>query len=84
MSLKKFQVIWQPYLTQMRQPPQSIHPRLLSCICVFFLFTAMHVKSLAFCVREWRRYTIQQSQTRSLSLAQFSTCRYPCALGCAK
>jgi len=24
--------------------PQSIHPRLLSCICVFlFLFTAMHV-----------------------------------------
>jgi len=36
---------------------QSIHPRLLSCICVFFLFTAMHVKSLAFCVWEWRRYT---------------------------
>jgi len=23
----------------------------------FFLFTAMHVKSLAFCVWEWRRYT---------------------------
>jgi len=24
-----------------------------------FLFTAMHVKSLAFCVWEWRRYSIQ-------------------------
>jgi len=23
----------------------------------FFLFTAMHVKSLAFCMWEWRRYT---------------------------
>jgi len=33
--------------------PHSIHPRLLSCICVFFLFTAMHVKRLAFCVWEW-------------------------------
>ena len=37
--------------------PQCIYPRLLSCICVFFLFTAMHVKSLAFCVWEWRPYT---------------------------
>jgi len=25
----------------------------------FFLLTAMHVESLAFCVWEWRRYTIQ-------------------------
>jgi len=24
-----------------------------------FLFTAMHVKNLALCVWEWRRYTIQ-------------------------
>ena len=37
--------------------PQGIYPRLLSCICGFFLFAAMHVKSLAFCVWEWRRYT---------------------------
>jgi len=28
-------------------------------VFVFFLFTAMHVKSLAFCVWEWRRYTMQ-------------------------
>jgi len=38
--------------------PQCIYPRLLWCIRVVFLFTAMHVKSLAFCVWEWRRYTI--------------------------
>ena len=45
--------------------PQCIHPRLISCICVFlFLFTAMHVKSLAFCVWEWRRYTIQFNSIR--------------------
>ena len=40
--------------------PQCIRPHFLSCICVFsFLFTAIHVKSLAFCVWEWRRYSIQ-------------------------
>jgi len=40
--------------------PQCIRPHFLSCMCVFsFLFTAMHVKSLAFCVWEWRRYSIQ-------------------------
>ena len=40
--------------------PQCIRPHFLSCICVFsFLFTAMHVESLAFCVWEWRRYSIQ-------------------------
>ena len=40
--------------------PQCIRPHFLSSICVFsFLFTAMHVKSLAFCVWEWRRYSIQ-------------------------
>ena len=40
--------------------PQCIRPHFLSCICVFsFLFTALHVKSLAFCVWEWRRYSIQ-------------------------
>jgi len=39
---------------------QCIRPHFLSCICFFsFLFTAMHVKSLAFCVWEWRRYSIQ-------------------------
>jgi len=33
--------------------PQCVRPHFLSCICVFsFLFTAMHVKSLAFCVWE--------------------------------
>jgi len=41
--------------------PQCIRSHFLSCICVFsFLFTAMHVKCLAFCVWEWRRYSIQQ------------------------
>jgi len=28
----------------------SIYPRLLSCICDFFLFTVLHAKSLAVCV----------------------------------
>jgi len=36
-------------------PP--IYPHVLSCICVY-LVTAMHV-SLAPCVWEWRRCTIQ-------------------------
>ena len=45
--------------------PQCIRPHFLSCICVFsFLFTAMHVKSLAFCVREWRRYSIQYNSVQ--------------------
>ena len=38
---------------------QCIYPRFLSCICVFFSLFTMHVESLAFCVWEWRRYTIQ-------------------------
>jgi len=29
-----------------------------------FLFTAMHVKNLALCVWEWRRYTIQYNADR--------------------
>jgi len=40
--------------------PRCIRPHFLSCVCVFsFLFTAMHVKNLAFCVWEWRCYSIQ-------------------------
>ena len=45
--------------------PQCLRPHFLSCICVFsFLFTAMHVKSLAFCVWEWRRYSIQKNKQK--------------------
>jgi len=45
-------------IKRIRSTTPRIHPRLLSCIFVF-LFTAMHVWSLAPCVWEWRRYTIQ-------------------------
>jgi len=52
--------------------PQCIRPHFLSCICVFsFLFTAMHVKSLAFCVWEWRRYSIQYN-TINISCLRFN------------
>ena len=42
-----------------------IYPRVLSCVGVY-LVTAVHVWSLAPCVWEWRRCTIQQLQALAL------------------
>ena len=48
-----------------------LRPHFLSCTCVFsFLFAAKHVKSLAFCVWEWRLNTIQYKNVSLWTVAQ--------------
>jgi len=42
-----------------------------------FLFTAMHVKNLALCVWEWRRYTIQYNTVTSISFHTFREMPHP-------